>query len=74
MSVDAKVLADAIESTLDGDEVAAEWAESVRNLGAEVERLRAALSEAIGWTYDNDGPTPERRDELEALAAGKQRP
>jgi hypothetical protein len=31
-----------------------------------VRELEDALREAIGWSY-GDSPTPERRDELEAL-------
>jgi hypothetical protein len=30
--------------------------------------LRDALREAIGWTYGEGEPTPERRDELSALS------
>lgn len=50
MTIDAEQLAQAMVDTLPEDEVVAEWAQMVRDVGAECYRYRAALKQI------SDGP------------------
>ena len=69
-SIDADQLADAIEGALgaDDDETVAAWVTDIRALGAENERLRLAIEDALLWLTTGGRPMSFVADIMPELA------